>query len=80
MIVVRVELHSARTGQVQELARAHICNEGGTHELRDYGVYILRGRSREQLDRKVIQRCGKFGQAPGPILKEGRVSSAPFTS
>ena len=35
MIIVRVELHSARTGEVTELARMHISNIGGTNTLRD---------------------------------------------
>jgi hypothetical protein len=32
MIVVRVELHSAVTGQVTELGRAIISNSGGTEK------------------------------------------------
>jgi hypothetical protein len=64
MIVVRVELHSAVTGKVEELARMHICNEGGSNTLRDYGVYVLRGRSREALDRRHVHRTGKFGKFP----------------
>ena len=51
MIVVRVELMSAVTGQTTELARMHICNEGGTNARGDYGAYVLRGRDKEALDR-----------------------------
>ena len=51
MIVVRVELMSAITGQTTELARMHICNEGGTGTRGDYGVYVLRGRDRDALDK-----------------------------
>ena len=51
MIIVRVELLSADTGRMVELARMHICNEGGTDTRGDYGVYVLRGRSKDQLDR-----------------------------
>ena len=36
MIVVRVELHSAITGQVSELARMNIANIGGTQTKGDY--------------------------------------------
>jgi hypothetical protein len=50
MIIVRVELLSAITGNTQELARMHICNEGGTNTKGDYGVYTLRGRDKEALD------------------------------
>jgi hypothetical protein len=56
MIVVRVELHSAITRQVTELARMKICNVGGSQTLGDYSVETLRGRSREQLDRGQVQR------------------------
>ena len=60
MIIVRVELHSAVTGQVTELARAHISNIGGTNEMRDYDCITLRGRSTATLDRHVPQRHGKI--------------------
>lgn len=59
MIIVRVELHSAVTGQVTELARAHISNIGGTNEIRDYECVTLRGRSKATLDRHIPQRHGK---------------------
>ena len=59
MIIVRVELHSAITGKVTELARAHICHVGGTNEIRDYDVRTLRGRSARDLDQHVVQRKGK---------------------
>lgn len=64
MIVVRVELHSANTGKVSELARMKICNEGGTPQLGDYGVYVMRGRSKEQLDKGTVQRSAQFGKYP----------------
>jgi hypothetical protein len=64
MIVVRVELHSAINGRVTELARMHVCNEGGDQQLGDYGVYVLRGRSKEALDQRQVQRRGRFGKYP----------------
>lgn len=64
MIVVRVELHSAVTGQIQELARMRICNEGGSTQLGDYGVSVFRGRSHAELDRAVVQRSARFGRYP----------------
>lgn len=57
MIVVRVELHSAITHRVTELARMHICNNGGTNTLGDYICTALRGRSKEALDKRTPQRC-----------------------
>jgi len=64
MIVVRVELHSAITRKVTEIARMHIRNRGGTRDLGDYAVDTVRGRSREQLDR-------------GPCVRSGEVKSYP---
>lgn len=59
MIIVKVELHSARTHEVTELARMHLCNAGGTDTLRDYDVRTLRGRSTRALDAGLVQRKGK---------------------
>lgn len=58
MIVVRVELHSAITHKVTELARMHICNVGGTATKGDYTVDVLRGRDKETLDRMTVQKRG----------------------
>lgn len=58
MIIVRVELHSAVTGKVTELARATIANVGGTNESGDYDVRTLRGRDTATLDRGGVQRQG----------------------
>lgn len=59
MIIVSVLLLSARTGKATELARAHICNSGGTGTVRDYEVTTMRGRSTEALGRGIVQRRGK---------------------
>lgn len=59
MIIVRVELHSAITGEVTELARARICNIGGTKASGDYRAETLRGRSTETLDKGQVQREAK---------------------
>jgi hypothetical protein len=64
MIVVRVELHSAITGQITEIARAHICNVGGNGTKGDYHVETLRGRSKEQLDRRERQRSAGVKNYP----------------
>lgn len=59
MIVVRVELWSAITGEKTELARMHICNTGGgTRERGDYQATAFRGRDSAALDRRVPQRTG----------------------
>lgn len=59
MIVVRVELHSARTGAVTELARMDIANIGGTRNSGDYAVQANRGRDREALSKRIAQREGQ---------------------
>lgn len=64
MIVVRVELHSAVTGKVSELARMHICNIGGTATKGDYSCTTLRGRSKADLDRRTPQRNGFVRKYP----------------
>lgn len=58
MIVVRVELHSAKTGRISELARMTVCNEGGSETRGTYRVQTYRGRSRDALDRRAIARTG----------------------
>lgn len=60
MIVVRVELHSAITHQITELARMDICNEGGTGTHGDYGVYVMRGRDRETLAKRTVLKTAKI--------------------
>lgn len=51
MIIVRVELWSAVTGERTELARAVICNTGhGTAQKADYRAETLRGRGSAALE------------------------------
>lgn len=65
MIVVRVELHSAISGQVSELARMNIANTGtGSATKGDYRCETLRGRSRADLDKGVQQRAGNVLNYP----------------
>jgi len=57
VIVVSVQLDSAISPtRDKELARVLIANVGGTDTLGDYKCVSLRGRSKEQLDRRVVQR------------------------
>lgn len=56
MLVIRVELHSAITGKVTEIARAEIANVGGTDTHGNYHCRSLFGRGREALDRRREQR------------------------
>lgn len=64
MIVVRVELHSAITGKITEIARAHIANIGGTNNSGDYRVETFRGRNKDQLDKLASGRAGAVRNYP----------------
>lgn len=44
MLVIRVELHSAITGETTEIARALIYNKGGTSDRGDYNAMTFKGR------------------------------------
>lgn len=59
MIVIRVELWSAITGDKTEIARMHICNEGGTENIGNYACRTLRGRSTADLNKNQFQRKGR---------------------
>lgn len=66
MIVVRVELHSAITGEVTELARAHICNDGSSPKATrgNYIATTFRGRSRGSLNNCKPQKSGNVTDYP----------------
>lgn len=66
MLVVRVELHSAVTHKVQEIARMDICNTGeGDANYGNYIGYVMIGRSKEALDmKKFSERRGRVYAYP----------------
>ena len=68
MIVVRVELWSARTGARTELARMRISNVGGGGNARNYAGETLRGRSAAALDRGDVTRRGQLTGFPAESL------------
>jgi hypothetical protein len=72
MIIVRVELYSAVTGEVTELARMGIHNIGGSVEKRNYGVMTWRGRSKRALDRAMtsalVTRKGEVKDHPSEAV------------
>lgn len=80
MIVVRVELHSARTRKVTEIARAIICNVGGTHTRRDYICEILRGRSKEAFDLRRVHRTGEINSFPSLYVHVWNLVATALTS
>jgi hypothetical protein len=66
MLIVRVEMHSAVTGEVTEIARMEIVNDGTSnfHNIGHYWVRTLRGRTKADLDRR-------------NIIKESRIEDWP---
>lgn len=57
MLIVKVELHSAITGDVTEIARMMICNDGtGSGKYGNYIGTVYRGRSKEHFDKKTVMR------------------------
>lgn len=56
MIIVRVELWSAITGQTTELARMQIDNIGGTLDRGNYHVATMRGRDADTLTRSMMNK------------------------
>lgn len=65
MIVVRVELWSAITGQKTELARLHIANDGTrAGARRNYDGQAFVGRDSAALDRGLVSRHGQVRNFP----------------
>lgn len=51
MLILKLELHSAITGEVSEIARVRIYNDGnGTREYGDYVAEVFYGKVTEPLD------------------------------
>jgi len=73
MIIVRVELWSAVTGEQTELARMAIDNIGGNANLGDYRARTLRGRSVEALDRALLNIQSTGVQREGRVLRHPRL-------
>jgi hypothetical protein len=68
MLVVRVEMHHARTNEITELARAYICNEGTSDDPKR-GNYRIR-----------VCRKGRFdlrSALAGQVARRGLVSNYP---
>lgn len=60
MIVVKVELHSARTGEISELGRMIIANDGtGTGKRGNYNVKVGR---KGQTDRELWHKPQRTGE------------------
>lgn len=65
MIVVSVQLISAiHPSRSKELARMTISNVGGDETHGDYEIKTYRGRSKEALDKRIVNRSGKVTNYP----------------
>lgn len=73
MIVIRVELWSAVSGEKTELARMLVDNVGGTVQLGDYRARTLRGRSADALDRAMLNADSTGTQREGKVLRHPRL-------
>lgn len=60
MIILKIELHSAITGKVTEIGRAHIINDGtGTHKCGNYDIHVMRKGTTNK-----VQRSGRVTDYP----------------
>lgn len=61
MIVVKVELHSARTGRVTQLGKMYISNDGTilSNSLANYNVELLRKGTEKVLRRGRVEQFPK---------------------
>ena len=61
MLVIKIELHSARTGKVDEIGRMLIANEGsGDAQRGDYSVHVLR-RGSIKVAPRISEYLGPLG-------------------
>ncbi len=80
MLVVRVELWSAVTGEKTEIARAVIANDGtGDADKGNYWALALRGRDKDALDRSMAAgvRAAIDGLESPAINRRGEVKGYP---
>lgn len=70
MIIVRVELHSAVTGTVTEIARMRICNRGdhASWRMGNYEGESFVGRDRSALDKGRVSHRGTVDDYPREAL------------
>ena len=75
MIVVKIELWSARTGKITEIGRMRISNVGVAGKLRDYAVEIMRRGTTG-----AVQRTGEVTRYPAESYNVWRLVSRALRS
>lgn len=68
MIVIKVELHSARTGQVTTLGKAIICNDGTSTDPKRNNYDLSIGGKRDAVednDRAILARPNRTARLEG---------------
>jgi hypothetical protein len=70
-MIIRVELHSAITGQITEIERARIANIGRSETLGNYAAETLRGPCAEDLNKGIVQRSSFIEKHPGKASTSG---------
>lgn len=65
MLIVKIELHSAITGEITEIGRMRLYNDGtGTRTRSDYVGEVFRGRNFEVLDKNTVHKRGEVKKWP----------------
>ena len=72
MIVIKLELHSARTGKVTEIGRAIIANVGGTTKYGDYTCKV--GRQKADGDEYTNKEVWSKPLREGEVVRYPRLS------
>lgn len=65
MLVVKIELHSAVTGEIKEIARMRLYNDGGeSHTRGNYVGEVFRGKNFEALDKTTVHKKAEVRNWP----------------
>lgn len=80
MILVKVELHSARTGKVTELGRMEISNVGGSKDdvRASYRVELMRKGTTDHVQRRgVVENYPKLSYPIWELVKRALAAALP---
>jgi len=73
VLVVKVELHSARTGAITEIGRMVIVNDGtGTQERGNYNVGVLRKGSQSKVQHETrVENYPRLSYSVWELVRRG---------
>jgi hypothetical protein len=77
VILIKVELHSAVTGKVTEIGRAHIFNDGaGDRRSGSYGARFMRRGTTDTVQREAkIPKHGRLSQSIWVLVRKAVVAA-----